>query len=397
MNIGMILDGEYPPDIRVEKECSALSKNGLNIFVLSCIKGQKPYIKIEKKYKNATVCYTAFDYPDKIRKILRRRTLLQRKILQFIDDYKIDVIHAHDLPVANAALKPARIKKILLVSDLHENYPYCQIIGRRKSILKFKRWFRIEKRVVRKSNFVITTCDEMKKRIVYDHSINPRKIIVVSNVYGDEFENIKVDESIVNKYKNRKMFLYAGVINTRKGCKTLIEAACYLKQYPEILLCLVGVSKIDEKIRKLQDMVSCRKIENQVEFVQWQPSDRIYSYIMASHACIVPFERNIQNDCSSPHKLFQYMACGKPVIVSDCPSIANIVKKNNCGLVFEGGNSRDLAEKMLVLYKNSHMCSVMGKNGRDMVEHRYNFKVEGEKLFNLYRKMVHSLCYNKKE
>lgn len=401
MNIGMILNGEYPPDIRITKECDALAKYGVNVFVLSSIKGIRPNLKTEKTYRNATVCYTAFDYPDRIRKFLNKvrkitgmQTLLQRKILRFIDDYKIDVIHAHDLPMADAAVKPARIKKITLVSDLHENYPYLQMSGKKKSTLKFKRWFRVEKRTVRSSSFVIVTCNEMKNRIIQEHGTNPQKIIVVSNVYGDEFENLKVNDILVDKYKKRKMFLYTGILNQRKGAKTLIEAIYHLKEYPEILLCLVGVSKEDKKIRTLRDMVSCRKIENQVEFVQWQSIDRIYSYIMASYACIVPFERNIQNDCSSPHKLFQYMACGKPVIVSDCPSIANIVNQNNCGLVFAGGNSKDLSKKMLFLCTHPEVSSIMGKNGRDIIRNRYNFKIEGEKLFNLYKKIAHSLCYN---
>jgi len=394
MNIGMILNGAYPPDIRVEKECNALLKGGFNIYILSGIKGLRPDIKKERIYNNTTVCYTAFNYYDRTRKNLNQmknfcgmQTLVQKKILQFIADYNIDIIHAHDLPMANVAMKIARIKKIPFVSDLHENYPYYQLIGRKKSMLKFKKWFKIEKRVVRVSNFVIATCDEMKNRIIQQHKVNSSKIRVVSNVYADEFKNLRVDDFIITKYEKRKMFLYSGVINAQKGCKTLIEAISYLKQYPEILLCLVGVSKEDKKIKKFRDMVSDRKIGNQVEFIQWQPIEQIYSYIMASYACIVPFERNIQNNCSSPHKLFQYMACGKPVVVSDCPSIANIVNKNKCGLVFKGGSSRDLAEKILTLSKNNQMCSAMGKNGMDIVKNRYNFDIEGKNLICLYKEI----------
>ena len=400
----MILNGEFPPDIRVEKECDVLLKAKLNVFILSCVKGLRSNTKREKKYKNITICYTAFRYPDKVRKnldnvknFLGMWTLLQKKILQFIDEYGIDVIHAHDLPVAEATVKAIRKRKIPVVSDFHENYPYLQISGKKKSIIKFRKWFKIERRTVRASNFVITTCDEMKNRIINEHRTHPQKIITLSNVYANEFNNLKLHESILNKYKQRKMFLYTGVINQRKGCKTLIEAVYYLKKHPEILLCLVGFSKNNEKMKKLQDLVSFGKIENQIEFVEWQPIDKIYSYIIASYACIVPFERNVQNDCCSPHKLFQYMACGKPVIVSDCPSIANIVDRNHCGLVFEGGNSKNLAEKMLALYTDNQMCILMGENGRNAVKNKYNFRIEGEKLLNLYREIANSLCYNKKE
>lgn len=396
MNIGMILNGEYPPDIRVEKECDALIQNKQNnIFILSGTKELRPDIKKQGIYKNVVVCYTAFDYPDKTRKNLNRikkeigiQTLVQKKILEFVNDYKIDVIHAHDLPMANAAMKIARIKKIPLISDLHENYPFYQLIGQKKNILNFKKWLKIEKKTTHYSDFIITTCDEMKNRIIREHKVNPQKIVVVSNVYADEFRNFKVHDFIEDKYKKRKMFLYSGIINIGKGCKTLIEAITYLKKYPEILLCLVGVSKEDKKIKYLRDMVSYEKVEDQVEFVQWQPLDKIYSYIMSSYACIVPFERNMQNDCSSPHKLFQYLACGKPVIVSDCPSIANIIVQNRCGLVFKSGDSKDLAEKILALYRNNQMQNIMGKNGAETVKNKYNFSIEGEKILSLYKKII---------
>src|SRR5690606_15633903 len=47
----------------------------------------------------------------------------EKEILAFIDEFGIDVIHAHDLYMAPASASAARKKNLPLVIDLHENYP----------------------------------------------------------------------------------------------------------------------------------------------------------------------------------------------------------------------------------------------------------------------------------
>ena len=41
--IGMILEKQFPPDIRVEKEAKALIKGGYEVYLLCCKGGRKPY------------------------------------------------------------------------------------------------------------------------------------------------------------------------------------------------------------------------------------------------------------------------------------------------------------------------------------------------------------------
>jgi len=47
MNIGMILNTPFPPDIRVEKEARALSNGGHNVFLLAYGKPSKSIVKFE--------------------------------------------------------------------------------------------------------------------------------------------------------------------------------------------------------------------------------------------------------------------------------------------------------------------------------------------------------------
>ncbi|HOV21568.1 MAG TPA: glycosyltransferase family 4 protein [bacterium] len=389
MNIGMILEDEFPPDIRVEKEAQVLLSQHFNLHLLSAVKKQE---EKRKEYKGILVEQKPIIYPnvyhhllDKLNFLRGKETLFHKQIEQFVKRNKIEIIHAHDLPVAFVSLKIAKKLGIPIIADLHENYPYYKLIKKRKNTKRFRYWLNIEKKVVKESNFIITTCEEMRERILSEHCIPSEKIYVVPNYYGGEFENIVVDKSILEKYSQKFMILYSGVVSLHKGIETLIKSMEYLKNYPEIVLCIVGVKKNKEEFEKLAKTLH---VEEKIEFIKWQPIEKTYSFYLASSVCSVPFEKNVQTDCSSPHKLFQYMQCKKPVLVSNCNSLIRIVEKSNCGFVFECGHPKDLADKILILYKNKKLRIEMGENSARSVKNNYNFEIAGSQLSLLYNNLT---------
>lgn len=81
------------------------------------------------------------------------------------------------------------------------------------------------------------------------------------------------------------------------------------------------------------------------------------------------------------------MACGKPIIVSDCPAQKNVVLETDCGLIHDSGNEEDLARKILYLYKNPEIQEQMGLNGKKAVLEKYNWETASKNLINLYKKI----------
>ena len=55
-------------------------------------------------------------------------------------------------------------------------------------------------------------------------------------------------------------------------------------------------------------------VENRVTFCGTVPHRKVPEYIAAMDACLIPFDRNRIAHSAVPLKLFEYMACGKPVI-----------------------------------------------------------------------------------
>jgi glycosyltransferase involved in cell wall biosynthesis len=75
----------------------------------------------------------------------------------------------------------------------------------------------------------------------------------------------------------------------------------------------------------------------------------------------------------------------RPLIVSDCKPQAKIVDEEKCGLVFKSGDSEDLLEKIITLYKDKDLRKKMGENGKRAVENKYNTQIIRKNLLNLYQ------------
>ncbi|MFH0796819.1 MAG: glycosyltransferase family 4 protein [Candidatus Omnitrophota bacterium] len=398
----MVLEAEFPPDIRVEKEVSALIGAGISVCVLS----HKKYLKKESEETTRGGI--------RVRKVdFRGRNYLARKVgsliffltfrkpaligilEKFVDDFKIDVLHIHDLPMVLSGITVSRKKGIPVVADLHENYPYALHLWKnRLNWIKHpmialrdrkERWLAYEGTVCNAADAVIATNQEMKERLVQTHGINPGKISVVGNVYGFEFGE-DAGGSRVNFPSESFFVLYAGVMHYYK-VRTAVEALSYLKQYQKIILMLVGRgNKESEKI--LKNLVVKHNLQNNIAFVPWQPLERLGDYIKMSSICLVPLEGSVQSNACSPHKLFQYMAMGKPVLASDTPSLQRIIADTKCGLIFRAGDAKDLAEKIKLLYEKPDLREELGANGKEAVLTRYNFREEGKKLVNLYERLL---------
>ena len=84
-------------------------------------------------------------------------------------------------------------------------------------------------------------------------------------------------------------------------------------------------------------------------------------------------------------KIFEFMACKLPVIITDHPS-----KRSNfsdCALFADPNNPQDISEKIMKLIINKKMRVQLGETGRKIVERDFNWENESRNLVDFYRKL----------
>lgn len=387
----MILDKTFPPDPRVENEAISLIKNGHEVF-LFCLKYNKNvgdvlikgiqvkrYQSNKLEYKLSALAYTFPFYTN----------LMKRKIVHFLNKYKIEAIHIHDIRIAEAVFKANKTLKLATVLDLHDNMPEIMKLYAHlqkfpgKQLISPKRWKQKEEEFINKATKIITVSQEFIEEVVGRTKIARNKIVLVPNtVHQSFYKEVVIDNLIIDSYKNDFVILYLGDTGLRRGLQTAIEALVILKEkIPNVKLVIVGISSTDSILKQ---QVSELKLENYVDFQGWRDVSLFPSYIVSSKVCISPLLRNIQHDVAYANKLFQYMSFGKPVLVSDAIAQKNLIEKTNSGLVHLEKNAQDFANKVMQLYVDPELRDRLGSNGKQFVEEEFCWEKTSEKLIALY-------------
>lgn len=385
----MLLDNEFPPDVRVQNEAVALSKTGHRVFVIV------PTFKRDRVLREndqgveiirfRTLRKSFYQLQATAERLPFYHMFWENQICLKLDLGEIDVVHVHDLPLAKTGMRLCRRFRIPLVLDLHENYPaLLRDGGNDRGLLKsvffnIRRWKEYEAYAVRKATAVITVVDEAARRI-QELKVDADRISVVSNT--PEMDMFLPAKSVpVNK---EPLLTYIGGFGPHRGLETVIHAIsilCSDKYY--IRLRMIGkgrnAASYDRLIRDLG-------LQERIKMIDWVPFQEVPDYIGESDACLVPHEATEHTHSTIPHKLFQYMAMEKPVIVSNCRPLERIVTETGCGVVFEAGNPASFAECVRSLFQGNR-TGEMGRRGRKAVLEKYNWNLEQLKLIELYRNL----------
>ena len=392
----LLLERAFPPDIRVEKEARTLLKVGHEVFLLSL---RKEDLSDEEVVDGIKVIRHQLPRkrPLPIRawnyfrlQLFFIHPLWTRVVEDTIKKYQIEALHVHDLPSVTVGLNVARKFNLPLVADLHENYPEDVRVspmtwkGNLVKPITIKLWKQTEKYCVRQANRIITVVDEAKEHYVHDYGVSPQKVTVVMNAEDlDYFCSLPVKEEIVSKYQPYVTIAYIGGFGHHRGIQTTISAMPKIMlEIPRSKLLLIGSGNNEDELRQL-----ARKegVEEAVEFVGWQPFTLVPSYIAASQVCLVPHIASGFTDTTVPHKIFQYMAMGKPVITSSAKPLARIIKETGAGIVYPSGDAATLAETVIRIYQDEELAAKLRQAAKIAVTTKYNWQREEEKLITLYQ------------
>jgi glycosyltransferase involved in cell wall biosynthesis len=89
-----------------------------------------------------------------------------------------------------------------------------------------------------------------------------------------------------------------------------------------------------------------------------------------------------------PVKIFEYWACGLPVVASDLPPIRPFFKNVGGGLLFPAGDARALAQSIAWLLEHPLSAARMGLRGRAAIETRFTHRHEIHKLLKFYSRLT---------
>lgn len=180
--------------------------------------------------------------------------------------------------------------------------------------------------------------------------------------------------------------VFFGALARWQGIDTLIKAAYSPYWPPDVNMIIVGDGAEREVVEK------AALNNTKITYLGPVPYLDIAGIVANSVASLVP--KNNQGDRSStglfPLKLFETIACGAPVIVTDFPGQADLVRRYSCGLVIPPDDPDALAKAVTILYTNPTMRLDMGVRGRKAIEEEHSWDCRAAKTDDLLRQILAS-------
>ncbi|MEM4335727.1 MAG: glycosyltransferase family 4 protein [Candidatus Anstonellales archaeon] len=223
------------------------------------------------------------------------------------------------------------------------------------------------------ADFVIATSPEMKS---YIKKYN-KNVVVVEN---------GADIRYLSKFrchkKTKHLFLigFSGSLTPQHGVSYLIEAFYYfLKKMKNSQLLIFGDGRERKKLEILSRKLG---IQDKIIFTGFILQRKLYKKLSCCDVLVAPFPSGREFRTNLPLKIIEYLAIGKPCVVTKIPVLKRIAKESRACIVAEPMNPRDISEKIYQIYKMKRRDKMrIEKNAKEYVK-RYDWKILAKKLEN---------------
>jgi glycosyltransferase involved in cell wall biosynthesis len=216
---------------------------------------------------------------------------------------------------------------------------------------------------LRKAGHIITVTRGIKEEIQHQYGISNKKISIINNgVDLTQFSPMDKKEAKkkVGLSQSQKYIGFVGGLFPWHGLDQLIEATPYvLKKEPHARFVIVGSGMMESSLKK---MVEKRRFHQIFIFAGSVPFQMVPYYINAFNVCIVFFKK-VRKDPGDPIKLYEYLACGRPVVASDVPGYGDVVDSAEAGISVNSADPIATAEAILKILRDDEKADSMGKKG----------------------------------
>jgi len=152
---------------------------------------------------------------------------------------------------------------------------------------------------------------------------------------------------------------FVGSFLSHQGIDTLIESAPrILKKCTNTRFLLVGDGPMMDTWKK---KVNQRELGWAFLFPGHVRYKKVPEYIGVMDICVAPHRKDTNQ--ASPVKIFDYMACGKPIVASDIEVVREITDNARCAVLVSPDHPEQLAQTILSLIGDKERREEMGEEG----------------------------------
>lgn len=322
-------------DNRVHKICNTLIDMGFDVVLVgrklpySLLPGKRKY-KIHRfrlLFNKGPLFYICFNF----------------RLFIFLFFSRVDVLLSNDLDTLPAYFLVSLVKHKPLIYDSHEYFTEVPELINRPKVKKV--WELLEKFLVPRVEVAYTVCNSIASAYMEKYNI-PFK--VVRNV-----PYAKPELQCSKRPDKDPYMIYQGALNKGRGLEHIISAMNYIEG---IKLLIAGDGDLADD---LKEQVVREKLEEKVEFLGRLPYEELMTITAgASLGLSIEEDMGLNYRYALPNKLFDYIQARVPVVVSNRPEMAAIVRSYNIGEVIDNLSPTAIADKIKAILNDQKKLTV---------------------------------------
>ena len=304
---------------------------------------------------------------------------------------KPDVIWGISTPLtaAWAAAQVARARRVPWVFEVQDLWPSFPVaMGAVPTALARQQLFALEKRLYRSARHILPLSPDMAAYIT-SLGIAADKVTTVLNGTDLDLAARATPAAVAalrraEGLEGQRVVLYAGTFGRANDLPTVVAAAeALVAAAADVTWLFLG----DGYHRPLVAAAAARW-PGRIRLVGGQPRHAVFTWFALANVAVVSFLNLPVLDANSPAKLYDALAVGTPVVVTNAGWTKTLVEREGCGWYAPAGDARALAGCLREALRQPALLSVAGAAGQRLATRAF----DRQQLAATVQQVLESVC-----
>jgi glycosyltransferase involved in cell wall biosynthesis len=304
-----------------------------------------------------------------------------------LDRLLIEVIHAHDVFMLGIAARAAHRaaldgRTIKIIYDAHEYIPGVPVVPPRRVAACSD----LEREFIRDADRVITVSEPLAEWLQRDHKLAGLPDVVLNApVEPPADADVKGLREQLRLSEDVPLLVYGGGVNRARGVGTAVEA---LPQLPDVHLAIVA--RENSVTTELLARAAELGVGDRVHLAPFVSAEVVPLYLRSASIGLSPLLHAPNHDIAVTNKFCEYLAAGLPIITSDTPAQADLVRELDLGAVYTAGDVDAFVHAVWsVLADRDRIAKRI--SGDPELLHRFSWAAQAEVIRSVYADVMGQL------
>jgi glycosyltransferase involved in cell wall biosynthesis len=273
------------------------------------------------------------------------------------------------LTAAWAAARVARYWRVPWVFEVQDLWPSFPVaMGAVPTALARQQLFALEKRLYDSAAHIVPLSPDMS-HYVADLGISTAKITTLLNGTDLDLAGRATPAAVAalrreQGLENQKVVLYAGTFGRANDMPTVVAAAeALVATDPAVTWFFLGHGYYAPLVA-----AAAARWPGRIRLVGGQPRHAVFSWFALADVTVVSFLGLPVLDANSPAKLYDALAVGTPVVVTNPGWTKTLVEQHGCGWYAPAGDAAALAERLRAVLGDGDALRAAGERGRVLAQ-----------------------------